>query len=133
MMEKIVLSLKALLEKKFRTVRVSSMQTSEQFLRELKVVNRENLPGVIIVFDGLNNLSETATGEINLTLVLIDRFKAGSDERALSLYRAAGELLELFPPDGMDLDGVHVHPVDLIVASPDPELAALGLGIKCRL
>lgn len=133
MLENIVQSLKALLEKKFRTVRVSAMQTSEQFLRELKAVNRENLPGVIIVFDGLSNLSETATGEINLTLVLIDRFKAGSDERALSLYRAAGELLELFPPDGMDLDGVHVHPVDLIAASPDPELAALGLGIKCKL
>lgn len=131
-MEQIILSLKTLLEDHFRTVRISAVQTVEQFLLELKAVNRDKLPGVIIVFDGLGNLSESATVEINLTLVLIDRFRADSDERALSLYRAAGELLELFPLDGTEINGMHVYPVDMIAASPDPGLAALGLGIKCK-
>ena len=35
----------------FRTVRISSVQTSDQLLAELKSINPDNLPAAIVVFE----------------------------------------------------------------------------------
>lgn len=125
-------ALRAELAGHFQTVRVSSVQTPEQFTKELKALNPEKLPGVVIVFDSLAFNAEAAVEECHLTLVVVDKFTAGSDERALSVFRAGADLLEIFPPDGRMLGGVYVHPTDCVAASPDAQYAALALGITCK-
>lgn len=116
----------------FQTVRISSVQTPEQFTKELKALNPEKLPGVVIVFDNLSFISEEAVEECRFTLVVVDKFIAGSDERALSVFRAGADLLELFPSDGRCIGDVFVHPIDCVAASPDAQFAALALGINCK-
>lgn len=116
----------------FQTVRISSVQTPEQFTRELKALNPDRLPGVVIIFDSLLFDSGEAVEECRLTLVVVDRFIAGSDERALSVLRAGAQLIELFPADGRMLGGVFVHPVDCVPASPDAQFAALAMGVNCK-
>ncbi len=125
-------SLRAELAGHFQTVRVSSVQTPEQFTKELKALNPEKLPGVVIVFDNLSVISEMGVEEYRFTLVVVDKFVAGSDAKALSVFRAGADLLELFPSDGRKLDGVFVHPIDCVAASPDAQYAALALGINCK-
>lgn len=131
-LHEIVESLRAELSGHFQTVRVSSVQTPEQFTKELKALNPEKLPGVVIVFDNLSLISEEAVEECHLTLVVVDKFVAGSDEKALSVFRAGSDLMDLFPKDGRTLGGVFIHPTDCVAASPDAQYAALALGITCK-
>lgn len=116
----------------YQTVRVSSVQTPEQFLKEIKALNPERLPGVVVIFDDLSVDSGAGVEEYRFTLVVVDRFVAGSDERALSVFRAGEALLDLFPSDGRELGGAFVHPTDCVAASPDAQYAALALGITCK-
>ena len=126
-------ALKDYLSLYYKTVRISAVQNQEQFTRELKAMNPDRLPGVIIVFDNFLPMSMDAVQEHHLTLVLVDKFTAASDEKALSLFRAAGKLLELFPLEGrMIADQVFIHPEDCVSASPDSQYAALALGIVCK-
>lgn len=131
-LENIVQDLREHISKSFETVRISSLQTPEQFMQEVKAINPDRLPGVIIVFDAMNFLSESSISEFSLTLVLVDRFRAAADVRALSVFRSAGALLDLFPPEGFSLNNVHVHPVDCTASSPDALYAVMALGIKCK-
>ena len=116
----------------FRTVRISAVQTSEQLLKEIKAINPEKLPGVIIIFDNLNfeGMAMTNTGRV--TLVLIDQFRSGSDERALSLFQAGSSLMTLFPADGKEINGVYYYPLDCVAASPDSQYAALAIGLEVK-
>lgn len=116
----------------FATVRVTAIQNQEQFLREIKAINPDKLPGVIIVFDNLIYQSQDATKEMSLTLVLVDKFQASSSNKAMSLYAAADKLLELFPDDGLVLGETFIIPTDCAAASPDAQFAALALGITCK-
>ena len=61
-------ALKSELEDHFATVRISAVLTREQFLRELKAVNPDKLPGVIIVFDDFVNLVLTRTEKLTLKI-----------------------------------------------------------------
>ena len=132
-LHEIVGALKDELSEHYKTVRISAVQNQEQFTRELNAMNPDRLPGVIIVFDNFLPMSMDAVQEHHLTLVLVDKFTAASDEKALSLFRAAGKLLELFPLEGrMIADQVFIHPEDCVSASPDSQFAALALGIVCK-
>lgn len=131
-LHEIASAIKTDLESRFQTVRVSAVQTPEQFTRELKAMNPNKLPGVIIVFDNLNLNSLDGIQEFSFTLVVVDKFTAASDARALSVFKAGADLLDLFPADGRTLCGMHVYPADCVAASPDAEYAALALGIICK-
>jgi hypothetical protein len=120
------------LRKKFSTVRITTVQAPEQFLQEVKAINPERLPGVIVVFDGSTANSADAVEEFRFTLVAVDRFRAASDERALGVLKAAAELMALFPSEGRYLGTVFVHSTDMSAATPDPEYAALALGVVCK-
>jgi len=95
----------------------------------LKAINPDKLPGVLIVFDNFAFTATSTVREIRVTLVLLDRFLAKSDDKALSLFQAAETLLSLFPPEGRDLDGVFVRPEDCFAASPQADYAAMALGL----
>lgn len=122
--------LRKLILRKFATVRFTTVQMPEQFLVEVRAIGRERLPGVLVVYDG----TTIADGvrEDQVTLVLVDRFRADSDDRALSVLEATENLLSLFPADGQDLDGVWTFPRDCQIASPDRDFAALALGVSMR-
>ena len=120
------------LGKHFATVRVSAVQTPEQFMTELEAITPDKLPGVIIVFDNFNNDSADAIEEYRFTLVAVDRFYAAADERARRILKTAAEVMSLFPSDGRQLGTVYVHPTDCSAATVDPQYAALALGIVCK-
>lgn len=124
--------LAALLARHFATVRVSSVQTQDQLLREIKMINPDKLPGVIVIFDSLAFDSPSGVVRQEMTLLLIDAFRAGSEERAASLLRAGAALIDLFPADGMNLNGVWIHPSDCAASTPDPGYSALALGLVCQ-
>ena len=122
-----------LLEEHFDTVRITTVQTSEQMLLELDAINPGKLPAVLIVFDRFALTDGGVMRESSLTLVLIDRFTAQSSERALSVFEALERLFGLFPPHGRELaDGVRVYPADCAAASPARDYACLALGITVK-
>ena len=131
-LNEIATDLRGVLTEYFRTVRISSGKTSDQLLKEIKAINPEKLPGVIIIFDNLNfeGMAMTNTGRV--TLVLIDQFRSGSDERALSLFQAGSSLMTLFPADGKEINGVYYYPLDCVAASPDSQYAALAVGLEVK-
>lgn len=118
---------------RYQTVRVTSVQMSEQLIAEIKAINPDRMPAVLIVYESALFSFENSVRETTLSLVLIDRFRADSDERALSLITAAEILLELFPPDGLALaDGVSVIPADTAVASADLNYSIIAQRIIVR-
>ena len=121
-----------LLLTKFRTVRISSLQTSDQLLKEIKAVNPDKLPGVIIVFDRWEFDGFSRTSTAHLTLVLVGEFRAGSDERALSAFAAAADLMALFPAEGREVAGTYLYPSDCVSATPDAQYAVLAVGIEVK-
>lgn len=124
--------LRDLLLTKFQTVRISALQNSDQLLTEIQAVNPEKLPGVIIGFHNLKFDGSSVTNTLQLKLILVDQFHAGSDERALSVFQAASGLLELFPADGREINGGWYYPADCIAASPDAQYAALEIGLEIK-
>lgn len=128
----IAADLRDLLASKFQTVRISAMQNSDQLIKEIRAINPEKLPGVIVAFEGLEFDGMAMTNTSSLTLVLVDQFRAAADQRALSVFQAAGSLLALFPADGREINGVWYYPADCVAASPDPQFAALAVGLEIK-
>lgn len=124
--------LQTLLSDYFQTVRISALQTSDQLLKEIRAINPGKLPGVIIVFDNLNFEGMTMTNTAHLTLVLVDQFRAGSDERAMSVFKAASDLAALFPPDGKEVNGTYFYPVDCVASGLDSDHAVIAVGIEVK-
>ena len=113
-------------------VRISVMQSGDQFLAELKAINPDAFPCVIIVFDGIDFNPETMCAEARVSLVLVDRFRANADDRARKLYAQAAELMAIFPLLGRDLDEAFVTPEDVRTVSVDPMYAAILLGLRIQ-
>ena len=137
----IVTDLKAYLEPHFPTVRITNIQTVEQFLQEAGGINPDKLPAALIVFDGFTGMGDFGIHEYRLTIVYLDRFRSGADERVLSLnqfstvgYKFSGgaKILELISPDGTDLNGVFLVPTDCQSAAPAEQFAALAFGIAAK-
>ena len=131
-LNEIATDLQGVLTEYFRSVRISAVQTSDQLLKEIKAINPEKLPGVIIVFDGLQYEGMAMTVTEQATLILVDQFRAGSDQRAMSVLEAVSGLMALFPPDGKEINGVYYYPQDCVSASPDPQFAAIAIGLEIK-
>lgn len=123
--------LQTMLGDHFQTVRISALQTSDQLLREIRAINPERLPGVIVVFDSWNFEPEM-TNTAHLTLVLVDQFRAGSDERAMSVFQAASDLAALFPPEGKEVNGTYYYPADCVASGIDSDHAVIAVGIEVK-
>ena len=126
-LNEICMDLKELLAEHFATVRVTSAQVSEQFLLELKVINPAKLPAVVIVFEQSSFSSENTIRELRLSLVLINAFIAGNEERTLSVFEAYEKLLGIFTPDGLTHNDVFYLPAECYAASADKNFACLAL------
>ena len=131
-MKEFAQNLKTELEKHFDTVRITAIQTQDQLLQEIRAINPEKLPGVIIVFDDMLLDSSTGIQEQHFTLVAVAKFVAASSEKALAAFSCVDKLLELFPADGKMLDKMFVVPTDCVAASPAANYAAFALGITAK-
>ena len=117
----------------YRTVRIAAVQTPEQMLREMKAINPDRLPGVILVLDQVQHLSPMGITEIQVSAVIVDRFTADSDSRAIGVLRAADTLLTLYPPTGRNFgNGAWVCPTDAVAATPDSQYAAIAVGLTVK-
>ena len=114
------------------TARISSLQTSEQFIKEMQAIPAEKLPAVIIVFDGANYNPQEICLETRLSLVVVDRFRANSDERAMSLFEVVDYLMDNFPALGKKHGITFVYPTDIQLASVDPAFSAIALGFMIK-
>ncbi|MBR2720965.1 MAG: hypothetical protein IKB74_06470, partial [Lentisphaeria bacterium] len=99
-MKQFAQSLQKDLEQHFSAVRISCIQTQEQLLNEIRAINPDKLPAVIIVFDDMLLSSQEGIKEYHFTLVVVSRFVAASSEKALTAFSCVDTLLELFPADG---------------------------------
>ena len=131
-LEKIATDIAAELQEVFSTVRICAVQTPEQFLTEIRAINPEKLPAVLIVFDGFAFTAESTVREDRLTLVVLDEFRSASDERALELFKLPGKIMEILPPDGRNLNDVWIHPEDCTAGSTVIDYAVLAIGLVCK-
>ena len=131
-LERIATDIAAELQEIFSSVRICAVQNPEQFLTEIRAINPEKLPGVIIVFDDMLLDSSTGIQEQHFTLVAVAKFVAASSEKALAAFSCVDKLLELFPADGKKFDKMFVVPTDCVAASPAANYAAFALGITAK-
>jgi len=116
----------------FQTVRISALQNSDQLIGEIQTINPEKLPGVIVGFNNLKFNGPDMTSTLKMKLVLVDQFRAGNGERTLSVFQAASSLIELFPADGREINGVWYYPAECVAVSPDAQYAALAFGLEIK-
>lgn len=128
----IAADIKTRLQTAFADVRISSVQTGEQMLQELSALNVQKLPAVLIVFENYTFYNENTLRENRISLVLIDRFRAASDDRALGALSAVESLLALFPPNGLTLNNVFYIPADCQTETPDRQFACFALRLTVR-
>ena len=131
-LNEIASDLRTLLSSGFQTVRISVSQSPAQLLSEIRAINPDSLPGVVIAFDSLDYQGMSMTVVSRVKLILIDQFRAGSDDRALSAFEAASDLAALFPPDGKEINGTFFYPSDCVAASPDSGYAVIAAGIEIK-
>ena len=131
-LNEIASDLQTLLASGFQTVRISVSQSPAQLLSEIRAINPDSLPGVVIAFDSLDYQGMSMTVVCRVKLILIDQFRAGSDQRALSALQAGSSLMTLFPADGKEINGVWYYPAGCATVSPDPQYAALAFTIEVK-
>lgn len=131
-LDKIATDIAAELQEVFSTVRICAVQNPEQFLTEIRAINPEKLPAVLIVFDGFAFTAESTVREDRLTLVVLDEFRSASDERALELFKLPSKIMEILPPEGRSLEGVWIHPEDCTAGSTVIDYAVLAIGLVCK-
>lgn len=133
-LDEIASDLKAVLAEKFRTVRVTAVQNYDQLMLEIGAVSPERMPAVIIAFERYDLTDENTIRELKVSLVLIDRYRAAAEDRALSALAAADTLLELFPPEGRNLGegSVFAIPEDCTVVGQDKNWLCFDLGLTLK-
>ena len=106
----------------FPLVRCSSARTPKQMAREVEVIGRESLPVVILFLNEIQFLKQKPPQrEIRVTLMLVDRFHAGSEEQTLSAWNHCEKLYKYFPSEGLLLNGVFYLPEAVYVNGDSPE------------
>jgi len=131
-LDEIAGDIKARIADEFPTVRFSTAGNSPQLINEIKAMSEAKLPAVVIVIDAGEVTDSKRKEVLNITLVLIDRFIAGSDERALSVWRNLARLRTLFPPDVTEINNVYYLPNRFYTAAGDPRYASFALELEAH-
>lgn len=131
-LHEIAADLKNRLGDTFPTFRFSTAENSPQLLNEIRAVSDAKLPAVIAVI-GSGEIIDSARHQVlKITLVMIDRFVAGSDERALSAWEGLQTLMDLFPADVSEINGVRYIPQQFYAASGDPKYACFAFELEAH-
>lgn len=128
--------MKEILAEHFRTVVVSTAQTTDQLLAVIRPVNLEKLPGVVILFESAAFNNENLVRNESLDLVLVDRFYADSEKRSVSLLKNYDGLLEIFPQKGINIGSesgpVWCYPVSTAATPVDNEYFCISLSLTVQ-
>ncbi len=131
-LHEIASDLKELLSAEFMTVQISAGGRAEQFRAELEVMPPCRMPGVIITFDHWELTTGGTLRECSFSLLLADRFTAGSDERALSMFEASEKLNALFPPHGRQCSGVVFYPGQCAIVQADTQYDCIAFRVTAK-
>ena len=131
-LDEIADDLSQIIKTKFQAVRLSGMQTGEQFLKELAPLNPATLPAVIIAFRAAAFDNGNAVRSDMLELVMVDRFRASSNDRALGIFRRYEDLLDLFPPEGRNENDVWYYPVETSLIPAADAYVCIALQLKVQ-
>lgn len=121
-----------LLAPKFPTVRLSTATLVPQLVNELTAIGADKLPAVVVIIDQGNLIQSNYVRDDRVTLVLIDRFRAGSDDKALSALEAVEKLFALFPADVTTIEDVNYLPQRFYSAGVDPNFVCLAYELTAR-
>ena len=124
-LNEIASELRALLLPEFLTVRISAGRDSGQVGFELQSMHPDRLPGVIVAFDRFGMTDGGVVRESRFSLILVDRFIAGNEAKALSLFEGCERLCGLFPPHGRERRGVTFFPAGCTAAEGGGEYACM--------
>ncbi len=116
----------------FPVVRFSTAASPAQMLNELKAIGAGKLPAIAAVIDQGKLTDSNCVRDDRVTLLLIDRFHAGSDDKALSAWKSLEDLFRLFPADAMELEGVEYLPVRFYAVQADPGFACFAYELVAR-
>lgn len=131
-LQEIAEDVRAHLAETFRTIRFSSAGTTAQLLAEVDAVNESSLPAVVILIDRGQVVDHARKQQLKLKLVLVGRFAAGSDERAISAWASLQALMNLFPADVTEMNGVFYLPVQFCSTGGDPDCACFTFELEAH-
>lgn len=117
---------------KFPVVRFSTASETGQQLREIEAVSINKLPAIIISIHEAAYTQNNRVREPKLSLVLVDRFVAGSDQRAESAWTACETLAACFPAEGTILNDVVYLPERLVFSAPDEQYISFTLHLRLQ-
>ena len=130
-LRRIQVIVRSLFDNKF-TVRASALQTPGQLLKEVEAINTNELPAILIVFDGMLYNPNEVCAEANFSLVFVDRFAAFSDTRVGSIMEGINAIVEAFPVHGRKIHGLFFLPIDVQPVAVDPLYVAFAFGLKVK-
>ena len=116
----------------FPTIRFSTAETSPQLINEIKAMSESRLPAVVAVLGSGEILDNARHQSLKITLVLIDRFVAGSDDKAVSAWINLQTLMDLFPADVTEINGVFYIPRQFYAASGDPKYSCFAFELEAH-
>ena len=130
-LRRIQVIVKSLFDNRF-TVRVSALQTPGQLLKEVQAINANELPAIIIVFDGMQYNPNEVCAEANFSLVFVDLFAAFSDERVGNIMEGITDIVNAFPVHGRKIHGLFFLPVDIQPVAVDQLYVSFAFGLKVK-
>jgi hypothetical protein len=130
-LRRIQIIVKSIFDNKF-TVRVSALQTPGQLLKEIEAINANDLPAIIIVFDGMKYNPDEVCAEADFSLVFVERFAAFSDDRAGDIMEGINAIVNAFPVHGRKIHGLFFIPIDIQPVAVDPLYVSFAFGLKVK-
>lgn len=116
----------------FPTVRFSTASVSAQLINEIEAISVNKLPAVIVTVDQAAYTRNNRVREQNVSLVLVDRFIAGSDERAQSAWLACEKLIAHFPAEGIVVNDVAYLPEQLSSVPVDSQYVSFTIRLRLQ-
>ena len=116
----------------FPAIRFSTAAEPAQLLREIEAVSINKLPAVIITIHEAAYTQNNQVREPKLSLVLVDRFVAGSDQRAESAWTACETLAAGFPAEGIILNDVVYLPERIVSSATDEQYISFTLHLRLQ-
>jgi len=130
-LRRIQIIVRSLFDNKF-TVRVSALQTPGQFLKEIEAINANDLPAIIIVFDGMKYNPDEVCAEADFSLVFVERFAAFSEDRVEDIMDGINTIVNAFPVHGRKIHGLFFIPIDIQPVAVDPLYVSFAFGLKVK-
>ncbi len=95
----------------FPAARFTSIRNSKQLLQEIRTIHPDTLPAAFLVIREIKYTEGNRIRMIHLSVIAADQFRAGDEARAVSVWEKYEALQQLFPAEGILLNGIFCIPV----------------------